>query len=136
VCEGLKAPSPWESLHGQIWLGSEAFRTRMARLVATQDLDDVPRAQAQPARPTPEALLAAVAKAFKVRLDGVLNRTHQPAFHAAVYLLRRVANLPLKDVSALAGVSISRVSRIQSSIEGETPRGPLKELLAKYEVKN
>jgi hypothetical protein len=108
----------------------------MARLVATQDLDDVPRAQAQPARPTPEALLAAVAKAFKVRLDGVLNRTHQPAFHAAVYLLRRVANLPLKDVSALAGVSISRVSRIQSSIEGETPRGPLKELLAKYEVKN
>ncbi len=56
----------------------------------------------------------------------LLNRAHQPAFQAAVYLLRRVANLPLKDDSALAGVSISRVSRMQSTIGREAPRGPLK----------
>jgi len=108
----------------------------MARLVASQDLDDVPRTQTQPARPTPEALLADVAQRFELKREEVLDRAHQPAFQAAVYLLRRVANLSLKDVSALASVSISRISRIQSTIERVAPGGPLKELVASYKVKN
>ncbi len=134
VREGLKASSPWESVHGQIWLGSEEFRARMARLVAGQDLNDVPSMQTQPARPTPEALLGAVAQSFEVKREAVLDRAYQPAFQAAVYLLRRVANLPLKDVSALAGVSISRISRIQSTIERQGPDGPLEDLVARYKV--
>jgi len=46
-----------------------------------------------------------------------------------------VANLALKDVSALAGVSISRISRIQSTTERKAPRGLLKALLTVYKVK-
>ncbi len=106
----------------------------MARLVAGQDLNDVPSMQTQPARPTPEALLGAVAQSFEVKREAVLDRAYQPAFQAAVYLLRRVANLPLKEVSALAGVSISRVSRIQSTIERQGPGGPLEDLVARYKV--
>ncbi len=108
----------------------------MARLVADEDLDDVPQIQSQPTRPMPEAVLEAVAQSFKLDRDEVPERAHQPAFQAAVYLLRRVANLPLKDVSALVGVSISRISRIQSTIEREALSGPLKELVARYKVKN
>ncbi len=70
-------------MHGQIWLGSEAFRARMARLVASQDLHDVPRIQTQPTPPTPEVLLDAVAQRFELKPDEVLQRTHQPAFRAS-----------------------------------------------------
>ncbi len=91
----------------------------MARLVASHDLHDVPRIQTQPSRPTPEVLPGPVAQRFELNPDEILDRTHQPAFQAAVYLLRRVANLPLKDVSALAAVSISRISRIQSTTNRE-----------------
>ncbi len=81
-------------------------------------------------------LLDAVAQRFELKPDEILDRTHQPAFQAAVYLLRRVANLPLKDVSALAGVSISRISRIQSTIDREPLGGPLMGLVAEYKDKN
>ena len=77
-----------------------------------------------------------MAQRFELKRDEVLDRAHQPAFQAAVYLLRRVANLPLKDVSALAGVSISRISRIQSTIDREPLGGPLMELVAGYKDKN
>lgn len=60
VREGLKAASPWESLHGQIWLGGEAFRARMAPLIAERGLHAVPQAQLRPERPAPMALFDAV----------------------------------------------------------------------------
>jgi hypothetical protein len=42
VALGGDAASPWRSLRGQIWLGGERFRERMARMAAQQDLTAVP----------------------------------------------------------------------------------------------
>ncbi|WP_407941087.1 sigma factor-like helix-turn-helix DNA-binding protein [Methylotetracoccus oryzae] len=39
------------------------------------------------------------------------------AFRQAVQLLRRRCNLPLREVAAMAGVSVSRVSQIQREVE-------------------
>jgi REP element-mobilizing transposase RayT len=136
VAAGVDAESPWESLRGQIWLGSEGFRERMARMVDGQDLTAVPRAQTCPERPAVSELLASVAEAFGLDRKAVLGRSHQPAFKAAVYLLRRVCNLPLAETARLAGVSASRISRIQREIE-RTPRDePVACLVERYKVKH
>jgi len=136
VRQGIKASSPWDSLRGQIWLGSDEFRERMAPRVADQNLDAVPNAQTRPDRATPEEALDAVATAFGVERKQVLSRAHQAAFQAAVLLLRRACNLPLKEVSAMAGISPSRVSKIQSHIERAKPSGPTTTLLDRCKVKH
>jgi DNA-binding Lrp family transcriptional regulator len=52
-----------------------------------------------------------------------------------VYLLRRVANQPLAAVARRAGISPARVSQIQTEIEREGLRGPLKVLADNYKLK-
>lgn len=108
----------------------------MAGHVNKQDLEAVPKAQAQPERSSPEAVVDAVAEAFGISREVVPERCDQAAFQASVYLLRRVANLSLKEVSELAGISISRVSHIQRAIEHSTPGKALRQLLNKYKVKS
>ena len=54
----------------------------------------------------------------KVPAASTLDRAvRQDVFQVTVYLLRRAANLSLKEVSALAGVSPPRISQIQRAIE-------------------
>jgi len=136
VAEGMDAASPWEALRGQIWLGGEAFRQRMSGLVAQQNLDAVPKMQTHPERPLAEDVVGTVARAFEIPPEVVLDRSHQAAFKTAVYLLRRVCNLPLTDVARLGGVSASRISRIQAEMEkGGIPDGAAG-LLAGYKDKH
>jgi REP element-mobilizing transposase RayT len=144
VADGVESDSPWQSLRGQIWLGSEQFRERMARQVAGLDLAAIPEAQRRPDRPSVAEVLAEVADAFGLAPAHVLDRSQQSAFKAGVYLLRRVCNLSLGEAARLAGVSPSRVSRIQAELErGEAPEGldegladTLARLLARYKVKH
>lgn len=49
VLDGLRAPSPWRRLQGQIYLGSEAF---CQRFLVDEPLPEVPRQQLQPIRPS------------------------------------------------------------------------------------
>ncbi len=62
-----------------------------------------------------------------MRASGSISTTRTGdavAFRAAVYLLRRAANLPLKQVASQFGISPPWVSRIQGRIErGEIDRG-------------
>lgn len=92
VREGVDAPAPWQELRGQIWLGDDRFRDRMERLVKDKNLEGVPRHQAEPARPDKESVLQTVSEVFAISRRQLLDRSHQPAFQAAVYLLRRIAN--------------------------------------------
>jgi hypothetical protein len=123
VANGISADSPWESLRGQIWLGGDTFRQRMSRMVEEQDLREVPTLQAHPERPSNGQVLSAVAKAFDISREKVVDRSHQPAFKTAVYLLRRACNTPLAQAARIAGISASRVSRIQAEIEKSEPTG-------------
>jgi len=136
VRQGIKRPSPWEELRGQMWLGGREFLARMERLAHRQAMDDVPHAQRQPTRPTPEEVLHMVGSVYNLPPSVVLDRSHQPSFRAAVYLLRRVCNLPLKEVASRAAISPSRVSKIQHHVEHQEGDRPLRRLLEKCKVKN
>jgi REP element-mobilizing transposase RayT len=117
VAEGLKAPSPWSELSAQVYLGRKPFLKRMQRLAAKQPGENIPRAHRQPARPDAQAVLADVAKRHGLSQTQVLDRSHPRAFKSAVYRLRREANLPLREVAAIAAVSPGRISQIQTEME-------------------
>lgn len=126
---------PWDSLRAQIWLGDEAFLKRMQKLAAGAPRGGIPRAQARAARPSPEAVIAAVSRSYRVSRRLVLDRSHPEALRAAAYLLRRAANLPLNEVAGRVGVSAARISQIQSAIERGKPGAVLNRLINRYKVK-
>ena len=134
VRAGVEAESPWRELRSQIYLGSEQFLARMEKLAGTEHKEGVPRAQRQPMRPTAGQLLDEVCRAFHCTEEDVRSRSHQEAFQSWVYLLRRAANLPLREVSCVAGVSAPRISQIQGRFDREPPAA-VGRLLVKYKVK-
>ena len=110
--------SPWDDLRGGHYLGSEHFLRGLNDRIKGQSLDQVPSAMANPARPTADEILTAVARAVDRPVEAVLDRRAAPEpFRAAIYLLRRAGNVPLRDVAALGNVSQGRVSQIQREIE-------------------
>ena len=117
VAEGLEAPSPWEGLSGQIFLGSERFVKRMQKRIVTKPKSGPTRAQRQPFRANANQVLNEISREYGLTRKSVLDRSNREAFKMAVYRLRREANLPIKDVAALTGVSEPRVSQIQAEIE-------------------
>lgn len=134
VAAGVHTPSPWTQLQGQMWLGDAVFLARMDTLVQGQTWSEVPAVQRQPLRPTVDEVLQHVCDVYGVAREELLTRVHQPAFQAAIYLLRRAANLPLKEVAALGGVSPSRVSHIQRAIEHGTLPVSLQRIMEHYHL--
>lgn len=135
VRAGVGAVSPWEELRGQVYLGKENFLARMAGLADGKEAEGVPRSQREPMRPDAEMVIAEVARVFRVAPEQVQERTNQAAFQAWVYLLRRAANLGLREVAERASVSPGRISQIQRVIEGEPMDDRLGRLVGKYKVK-
>ncbi|MDH3280256.1 MAG: helix-turn-helix domain-containing protein [Gammaproteobacteria bacterium] len=130
VREGIERGSPWGNLRGQIWLGDEAFLKRMQRLAQGKSVANVPRAQQGPARATAGALTHAVLSEYRIKDEKTLClRKHQEAFQAWVYLLRRAANLTLREAARRGNVSPSRVSKIQSGLESGPIPATLRQLL-------
>ena len=119
ICaEAPDAASPWDALRGGQYLGSEDFLASLKDHIAGQSLDQVPSAMANPGRPTADQILTAVARTIDRPVESVLDRRAEPEpFRAAIYLLRRAGNVPLRDVAALGNVSQGRVSQIQREIE-------------------
>lgn len=117
VAQGLKQPSPWETLKGQIYLGSEAFYARMKKRLSGKTPRGISRGQLNPVRPSAQAVLRTVADIYGIKPAAALERHSGPAFKQTVYLLRRRANLSLREVAEMAGVTIGRVAQIQSEIE-------------------
>ncbi len=117
VRQGMGQGSPWKQLRGQIYLGGEGFLARMEKLVSKQNLANIPRQQTQPTRLDRGAVLARVSQVYALQTDEILSRSHAQAYHCAAWLLRRSANVSLKGVAELFGVSPSRISHIQRSME-------------------
>ena len=118
VAEGTAAPSPWRELRGGHYLGDETFLRGLAARIEGKSLDQIPAAAADPLRPTRNQIIRAVATAAGVAEHQATNRNDHPEiFRVAAYLLRRAANLPLREVATLGGVSPGRISQIQRDIE-------------------
>jgi len=135
VAEGIGRASPWAGLRGQIYLGDADFLERVERQLPPRRGKAIPRSQFEPLRPDPAAIEAGVASAYGIPRRQVMDRSNGEAFKAAVYLLRRAANLPLAVVAKRAGISPPRVSQIQTEIQSGRPGERLKRLLASYKVK-
>lgn len=136
VADGRKSAPPWDELRGQIWLGGESFREQMQQRIPHQGVADIPREQLQPVRPDAETILQIVADYFGCAIEEILSRVHREGYLLAVYLLRRVVNMPLADVAALVAVSTSRVSQIQRKILDGMLQLEVNELLSRCKVKN
>jgi hypothetical protein len=115
---GKEDPGPWGDVRGQIFLGGEAFRKALSERIRSMPTDQIPRAMIRPDRPTAEEVLDAVARTAGVPSASVLDRhARQDVFRVTVYLLRRAANLPAREVARRAGVSPARISQIQRAVE-------------------
>jgi len=117
---------PWEQLSGQIYLGGEAFRRRLAALVRRgMQAPEIPLQQRTPApRPSLEVTLAAVAEAFETTASAMRTARRGDARKALALLGRRLAAARLQDVGTLLGVtpwSASRLTRGAEALENEDP---------------
>jgi REP element-mobilizing transposase RayT len=127
-----ESESPWSQVHGGLWLGSRSFRERAQAMLSAKDFNGICLAQQDALRPTPTTIVGDVCRAFSITEKELWARQNQPAFQAAVFLLRRVGRLSLREVAMRSGVSASRVSNIQRRIEdGYRPYG-LDKILAEY----
>ena len=90
---------------------------RMERLIKGQPLDNVPQSQTRPTRWTEAEVFDQVSKVYGLNRVVILSREHAESYRCATYLLRRAANMPLKEVAKLFGVSPSRISHIQLAME-------------------
>ena len=126
VAAGIGIPTPWTGVRGQICLGGEAFLRHVEKLAQRRPPHGIPCEQLHPSRPTAEAVLDAVARAYRISRRAVLEKAPPAAFRHAVYLLRRRANLSLCEVARCAGISPSRVSQIQQEIESVAPAPALR----------
>jgi len=134
VLAGVDAPSPWAQLRGQIYLGREQFLADMDQLAAGCASEGVSRSQLEPARPTADAVLRSISAAFGIEPDQVRCRQNKEAFQAWVYLLRRAANLTLRDTAQVTALSPGRVSQIQTQFESGAVTPVFAKLMQDYKA--
>ena len=89
----------------------------MERLLQGRHLDNVPREQTLPTRPDKDRVLDIIAGVYNVTQKDLVTRRHAESYQTAALLLRRAANLSLKDTAEVFGVSPARISHIQHMIE-------------------
>ncbi len=117
VAQDAGLASPWERLKGQIWLGEAVFLSEMESLIRGRKFPEVPQGQIRPDARGLQPVLTFIGRQFGISPDSVLLGAHQQAFQAAVYLLRQEVLLRPKDISALCGISPSRVCHIRRELE-------------------
>jgi putative transposase len=105
VAQGIKRPSPWSAVRGQVLLGTDSFAEKMRPLLAgKEELKEIPRAQRLLHRPSLEKLFAKGVSGNKVMRD----KTIRKAYSEHGYSMAAIAEH--------AGVHYSTVSKI---IKGE-----------------
>ena len=136
VSEGVSQESIWEHLNGQIYLGEEGFLGRMQNIVDRRARRGIVKAQRKPLTPSVDELVNTVGSAYGISASQVLDRNHVEGYWLAVYLMRRVGNLPLGDVARRVGVSPARISQIQTKIEHGKTSTKMDAVLKRYKVKD
>ncbi len=136
VMEGIGEGSIWDELRGQIYLGDEKFLERMQELAEGKPMREVAKAQRRPKTPGADEIVNTVAREYGISASQVLDRRHAEAYWLAVYLMRRAGNLSLQEVARRVGVSIARISQIQTKIESGKASKKVDKLIRKYELKD
>jgi putative transposase len=104
VAEGLKQPSPWEQLQGQILLGNERFVDQLRPTLRSQrSSKEIPRGQRHAGRPS-------LAKLFTARVVG--DRKHRDACVREAHVDHGYS---LSQIGGAVGLHYSTASRIVGS---------------------
>ena len=136
VMEGIGQGTVWEGLTGQIYLGGESFLERMQDMADGKPVRGVAKVQRQPRMAKAPEILGRVAQEFGIAVERVLERRHKEAYWLGVYLLRRVGNLTLAEVANRAGVTVARISQIQTKIENGEKSRKMAAVLKHYKLKD
>jgi len=136
VMYGMASDSPWENLRGQVYLGGESFSQALQKKLSEKKLGrDICFDQQHLDRPKADDVCLAVMEAYDLSRECVLDRRNKEAFRICIYLLRRCCNMPLNDVSLLAGISLGRISQIQREVASGGINSPvISKLKKKFEV--
>ena len=108
----------------------------MQELADGKTVRGVAKVQRQPRRPKAQEILGRVAQQYGIAVGQVMGRSQREAYWLGVYLLRRVGNLSLAEVAQRAGVTVARISQIQTKIEGGVKSLKIAAVLKHYEVKS
>ena len=136
VSEGIGEGGIWEEVKGQIYLGSEEFLERMQELADGKAARGIAKAQTRPKTPGGDEIVNTVAREYCIPAAQVLDRSHAEAYWLAVYLMRRAGNLSLQDVADRVGISIARISQIQTKIESGKVNKKMGDVLKEYKLKD
>ena len=119
--------NPWESLQGQIYLGSTSFRREMQKHVEHEERSkEHPLVQRQlVANPHDlDAIADDVAAAFELRREDLKDRVHRAARYALA-LLASADGWPLSHIGKWLGVSVPGARRMREAgkklLEREAP---------------
>jgi len=134
IADGIGQGSIWEHLSGQIYLGEEQFLERMEKFVERKVTRGIVKAQRKPLTPNAEEIVNKVGSAYGISAAQVLGRNNVEAYWLAVYLMRRVGNLASGDVARRVGVSVARISQIQTKIENGKVSAKMNAVLKHYKV--
>jgi len=121
VAEGTGKSSPWSSLVGQIYLGSESFLSELEKSLKGKDVsEEIPvpqRHPVTPVRPSIDRILELVARLYEVdQADLNKPRAKGAARDAAIYLCRRIGGYDLKTIARQFNISYARVSQIVGEV--------------------
>ena len=101
VAEGVRAPSPWGKLKGQVVLGRDKFVEKLRPLLAESGgIKEIPRAQRLLNRPSLEALFPAEITADRALRNEAIRRAYSEY------------GFGMTEIGRAAGVHYSTVSRV------------------------
>ncbi len=110
--------SPWGEVVGQIYLGDEDFRQRLARRLRAESHNrEIPRAQTRLSRPGLALLLTTVAHVYQTTDEAIRHGRGGAARTLVAYLGRTEGALKLREIAGTLALDIARVSRLAA--EGE-----------------
>ncbi|MDI6817096.1 MAG: transposase [Actinomycetota bacterium] len=136
VAEGIGKPSPWASLVGQIYLGSENFLSELEKNLKEKDIcEEIPVSQRYPVRPAMDKILEQAAKVYGIdAADLCKPRANRAARDIAIYLCRQLGGYDLKTIARQFKMSYTRVSQIVGKVSaGAKSDKDLQELLRSLE---
>jgi REP element-mobilizing transposase RayT len=123
VRAGKGQRSPLEDVRGQIYLGDERFiRSVLRRAPARDEDEEIPLSQRRPWSVGLDEIRRAVAKEFRVPVEGLSRSRGGEDKMAAIYLARKLTGLTGREIGDAFDVRPARVSNVVREIEEEDSR--------------
>ncbi len=116
VRAGVGLDKPWKRVVGQLFLGSDDFRSRIREAQAATGVSlEVPLSQRQAVRPALSEVILASARVLGVDPSEIRERKRTPLRLVVAYVCRREALARLADIGSILGVSITSAHEIDAS---------------------